>query len=86
MERRSVLRGATIENAKEKVTYRRAPNRLGSQVDVVFPSRYGRRVNQRFGGDVMKKRLNKKTLEREALLWKKRKNAQTRDEVKACLK
>jgi len=34
----------------------------------------------------MKKRLNKKTLEREALLWKKRKNAQTRDEVKACLK
>jgi hypothetical protein len=86
LERRNALTWATLENAIEKVTYRRAPNRLGSQVDVVFPSRYGRRVKPRFGGDVMKKRLNKKTLEREALLWKKRKNAQTRDEVKACLK
>jgi hypothetical protein len=34
----------------------------------------------------MKKRLKKKTLEKEALFWTKRKNALTRDEVKACLK
>jgi hypothetical protein len=34
----------------------------------------------------MKKKLDKKTLEKEALFWTKRKNAPTRDEVKACKK
>jgi hypothetical protein len=34
----------------------------------------------------MKKRLGKKTLEKEALFWAKRKNALGRDEVKACRK
>lgn len=34
----------------------------------------------------MKKKLDKKTLEREALFWTKRKNAFVRDEVKTCKK
>lgn len=34
----------------------------------------------------MKKRLDKKTLEKEALFWTRRKNALTREEVKSCLK
>ena len=38
------------------------------------------------GGDAMKKRLDKKTLEKEALFWSKRKNVLDRDEVKACRK
>jgi hypothetical protein len=40
----------------------------------------------RKGGETMKKRLDKKTLEREALLWKGAKNALTRDDVKVCRK
>jgi hypothetical protein len=38
------------------------------------------------GGEAMKKRLDKKTLEKEALFWSKRKNVLDRDEVKGCRK
>ena len=34
----------------------------------------------------MKKQLDRKTLEKEALFWAKRKNVLDRDEVKACRK
>jgi hypothetical protein len=34
----------------------------------------------------MKKRLSKKTLEKEALFWRTTKNALDRDEVKGCRK
>jgi len=34
----------------------------------------------------MKKRLDKKTLEKEALLWRGAKNALNREEVKVCRK
>ena len=38
------------------------------------------------GGEIMKKQLDPKTLEKEALFWKNRKNVLDRDEVKACRK
>jgi hypothetical protein len=38
------------------------------------------------GGETMEKRLEKETLEKEALLWSKMKNALNRDEVRVCRK
>jgi hypothetical protein len=34
----------------------------------------------------MKKQLDRKTLEKEALFWEKAKNAMDRDEIRVCLK
>lgn len=80
-------RGGSIDKAEGRTIYSQGiPVASGRKGGSGCPTTARGAVQSELWGCVMKKRLDKKTLQKEALFWASRKNALTREEVKSCLK